>query len=40
MYKKIMAAVDGSDTANRALLEAENIARTYDASLCIVYSIT
>jgi nucleotide-binding universal stress UspA family protein len=39
MYKKIMVAVDGSDTAKRALMEAENIAETYDATLCIVYSI-
>jgi len=39
MYKKIMVAVDGSDTAKRALMEAENIAKTYDAALCIVHSI-
>lgn len=39
MYKKIMAAVDGSDTAKRALIEAENIAKTYDATLCVVYAI-
>ncbi len=39
MYKKIMAAVDGSDTAKRALMEAENIAKTYDAALCVVYAI-
>ena len=40
MYKKIMTAVDGSDTAKRALMEAENIAKTYDATLCIVHAIT
>ncbi|MDH5233257.1 MAG: universal stress protein [Gammaproteobacteria bacterium] len=39
MYKKIMVAVDGSDAAKRALMEAENIAKTYDAALCIVHSI-
>ena len=39
MYKKIMVAVDGSDTAKRALMEAGNIAKTYDAALCIVHSI-
>lgn len=40
MYKKIMAAVDGSDTAKRALMEAENIAKTYNAAFCIVHSVT
>lgn len=39
MYKKIMVAVDSSDTAKQALKEAENIAKTYDAALCIVHSI-
>lgn len=39
MYKKIIAAVDGSETAKLALAEAENIANTYDAKLRIVYSI-
>ncbi len=39
MYKKIMAAVDGSETAWQALAEAENIANTYGAKLCIVHSI-
>lgn len=38
MYKKIMIAIDGSDTANLALTEAENIAKTYNATLCIVHS--
>lgn len=40
MYKKIMTAVDGSETAKRALMEAENIAKTYDATLCVVHAIT
>lgn len=39
MYKKIMAAVDGSETAKQALAEAENIAKTYNAALCIAHSI-
>lgn len=39
MYKKIMVAVDGSDTAKQALAEAVNIANTYNAALCIVHSI-
>ena len=39
MYKKIMVAVDGSETAKQAQLEAENIANTYNATLCIVHSV-
>ena len=39
MYKKIVVAVDGSETAQRALVEAENIANTYNAALCIVHAI-
>jgi nucleotide-binding universal stress UspA family protein len=39
MYKKIMVAVDGSETAKQALAEAENISNTYNATLCIVHSI-
>ena len=39
MYKKIMVAVDGSETAWQALTEAENIANTHGAILCIVHSI-
>ena len=39
MYKKIMVAVDGSETAKQALVEAENIANIYNATLCIVHSI-
>lgn len=40
MYKKIMVAVDGSQTAQDALKEAENIASSYNAGLCIVHCIT
>ena len=39
MYKRIMVAVDGSETAKQALAEAENIANTYTATLCIVHSV-
>lgn len=39
MYKRVMVAVDGSDTASRALKEAESIVKTYGAVLCIVHSI-
>jgi len=39
MYKKIMVAVDGSETGNQAVVEAENIANTYNATLCIVHSV-
>lgn len=40
MYKKIMVAVDGGETARQALMEAENIANTYNATICIVYAIS
>ncbi|WP_177166576.1 universal stress protein [Nitrosomonas sp. Nm51] len=39
MYNKIVVAVDGSETAQQALVEAENIAKTYNAELCIVHAI-
>ena len=39
MYKKIMVAVDGSETGNQAVVEAENIVKTYNATLCIVHSV-
>lgn len=39
MYKKIMVAVDGSETGMQAVKEAENIAKTYNATLRIVHSI-
>lgn len=38
MYKKIMVAVDGSETAQNALEEAQNIANSYNATLCIIHS--
>jgi len=39
MYKKVMVATDGSVTAQKALEEAENIANSYNASLCIVHCV-
>ncbi|SDY13120.1 universal stress protein [Nitrosomonas sp. Nm33] len=39
MYKKIMIAIDGSDTAQQALKEAVNIANTYNAALHIVHCV-
>ena len=39
MYKKVMVATDGSVTAEKALQEAENIANSYNASLCIVHCV-
>ncbi len=39
MYKKVMVAVDDSETAKHALTEAENIANIYNAALCIVHSL-
>ena len=38
MYKKVMVAVDGSETAKSALEEAQNIANNYNASLCILHA--
>lgn len=38
MYKKIMVAVDGSDTSNKALEEAQDIANIYNAALCVIHS--
>lgn len=40
MYKKIMVAVDGGETSQNVLNEAENIANSYNADICIVYSIS
>lgn len=39
MYKKIMVAIDGGETSQDVLDEAENIATSYNAALCIVHSI-
>lgn len=39
MYKRIVVAVDGSDTSERALTEAIGLARDQQAKLRIVYAI-
>ena len=39
MYKNIMVAVDGSDTSDKALQEAINLAKDQQATLRIVYAI-
>lgn len=39
MFKKVMVAVDGSETAQEALKEAQNIANSYQGSMCIVHVI-
>lgn len=39
MFKKIMVAIDGSETAREALKEALNIATSYHGTLRIVYAI-
>jgi nucleotide-binding universal stress UspA family protein len=39
MYKKIMVAVDGGETAKQALAEAVNIANIYSAEICIVHAL-
>ena len=39
MFKKIMVAIDGSETAREALMEALNIATSYHGTLRIVYAI-
>jgi nucleotide-binding universal stress UspA family protein len=39
MFKKIMVAIDGSETAREALKEAWNIATSYHGTLRIVYAI-
>jgi len=39
MFKKIMVAIDGSETAREALKEASNIATSYHGTLRIVYAI-
>ena len=39
MFKKIMVAIDGSETAGEALKEALNIATSYHGTLRIVYAI-
>jgi nucleotide-binding universal stress UspA family protein len=39
MFKKVMAAIDGSDTAMEALKEAAHIAASRHATLRIVYAV-
>ena len=38
MYKKIMVAVDGSEIAKQALVEAENIANIYNTNGQLILS--
>ena len=38
MYKRIMVAIDSSPTANKALLEALELAKCVGATLCIVHA--
>ena len=39
MFKKIMVAIDGSETSLEALKEARNIATSYHGMLRIVYAV-
>lgn len=39
MFKRILVAVDGSDTAEQALLEAINLAKEHQAQLRIVHAV-
>jgi nucleotide-binding universal stress UspA family protein len=39
MYKRILVAVDGSDTSDRALQEAINLAKDQEAKLRIAYVV-
>lgn len=39
MFKRILVAVDGSDTANQALLEAIKLAKEFQAQLRIVHAV-
>lgn len=38
MFMKIMAAIDGSDTSTKALMEAKQLAISHQATLRIVYA--
>ena len=38
MFTKIMAAIDGSETSMKALMEAKHLAVSRHATLCIVYA--
>lgn len=39
MYKRILVAIDGSETSNRALQEAIGLAKNQQATLNIVYAL-
>lgn len=39
MFKKVMVAIDGSETSQEALKEAHNIASSYHGELCVVHVI-
>lgn len=39
MFKKVMVAIDSSETSQEALKEANNIASSYKGELCIVHVI-
>jgi nucleotide-binding universal stress UspA family protein len=38
-YKKIMVSVDGSETSNKAALEAINLSKLLQATLCIIHVV-
>lgn len=40
MYKKIMVAIDDKETSRGALREAENIANSYNGTVCIVHAVS
>ena len=40
MYKKIMVAIDAENTSRGALREAENIANSYNGTVCIVHAVS
>jgi nucleotide-binding universal stress UspA family protein len=40
MFMKIMAAIDGSETSMRAIMEAKRLAASREATLRIVYAVT
>ena len=40
MFKKVMVAIDESETSREALKEAQNIAASYHGTLRIVYAVT
>lgn len=40
MYKKVMVAIDDGKTSQGALDQAQNIANSYNGSVCIVHAIS